>query len=288
MTVREDAPAKINLFLDVCGRRHDGYHTLVTVMHSIDLCDRIHLSYDPAGETQISLCVCGGGKDIPSGPDNLVWKAAQTYLGQAGLSGWVSVFLEKRIPSAAGLGGGSSDAAAVLRALDRVAPEPLGREKLCSIAAQLGADVPFCVSGGTALCTGTGEVLTPWTGGPFAFVIAAGSEPVSTPQAYRVLDRRFDGFREETRHASAQGLQQAVAAGDAVLLAPHLFNLFEEAVFPLAPSALEKKRKLLEYGALGACMSGSGSAVFGLFRNFGDAVHAASKMGADAYPAVSF
>jgi 4-diphosphocytidyl-2-C-methyl-D-erythritol kinase len=178
------------------------------------------------------------------------------------------VHLDKRIPVQAGLGGGSADAAAMLRALNTLDGERFSRSELREIAAKIGADVPFLVAGGTALCTGIGEQITPVPAAlSLSLVVAIGEERVSTPAAFAALDARYGNAFCFTEERTADALLAALAAGDGTELDAQLFNCFEEVVLPACPEAVALCRTLEERGALAARMSGSGPAVFGLFED---------------------
>ena len=154
----EKANAKINLYLDVVSRRENGYHNIVSLMQTLSLCDLVTLDYRPAEHTEIRLSA-SGNTDMPTDRKNLAWRAAELFLAETGKTGEVDLFIEKHIPMAAGLAGGSADAAAVLRGLNALCGAPLSLERLCALGARLGADVPFCIVGGMALVTGIGEQL---------------------------------------------------------------------------------------------------------------------------------
>lgn len=260
MTRTEHAYAKINLFLDVCGRRRDGFHDVRTVMETVSLSDVITVCTDvqSEGEHTLSLTLCGATDGVPSGADNLVFRAADAYRTATAWYPPLAITLEKKIPVAAGLAGGSADAAAVLRVLDTISPVPLGRERLLEIAATLGSDVPFCLLGGRALCEGRGERITPLpqTKSVSWYVLCAGEDPVETPWAYRQLDARYGDFGALT-HPSDEPFP--------------LFNIFESIVLPFVPRADACRTHLLALGARGALMSGSGSSVFGVFEGECDA-----------------
>lgn len=250
MTITEEAHAKINLTLSVLGRRADGYHDLDTVMHSISLSDTVELT--PADT--LSLTVDGRA---PAGPENLMWRAAALFFQMTGKKGGVAMRLVKRIPSEAGMGGGSADAAAMLRGLNRMTGAGLSNRILCRMGASLGADVPFCVAGGAARCSGIGDVLAPlppWPGLPLLIVRPGVS--VSTGQAYREIDR-LKGQRKQTSKAAAQALR----ARNGSQLASALANDFEDALFRISPILRETKRELAAAG-YPALMTGSGSAFF--------------------------
>ena len=158
MQINEKAYAKINLFLDVVGKAPDGYHEIVSVMHSVSLCDEVSLSVERASYSCITLSV--RGEDVPNDERNLAYIAAEAFLEKTGIAATVDITLEKQIPTKAGLGGGSSDAAAVLRALNLALGSPLTTAELCELGAEIGADVPFCIVGGTRLCRGRGEKMS--------------------------------------------------------------------------------------------------------------------------------
>lgn len=265
------ARAKINLFLDVIGRQADGYHRIDGVMQSLELGDPVRVSLDPAG-SGICLRVTNGG-DIPTDSRNLAWRAAERFLALSGLSCGVTVRLEKRIPAAGGLAGGSSDAACVLRLLNRLAGEAaLPQAELAALAAGLGADVAFCLESpdGAMRTEGIGTVLTPVPPLPACTVLIANAgEGVPTPWGYAMLDERFGDYTacRQERAERLSDLLAALQAGSLESVAASCFNLFEAAIIPMRPRVRELKDRMLEAGAALAMMSGSGPSVFGLFRN---------------------
>ncbi|RIH88951.1 4-(cytidine 5'-diphospho)-2-C-methyl-D-erythritol kinase [Calidithermus roseus] len=241
------APAKVNLGLSVVGRLENGYHELHTLFAALDLGDRLIVEARPAG---IGLEVSGA--ELSSGPDNLVYKAAQAYLEAAGWPGGVWVRLEKRLPLAAGLGGGSSDAAAVLRALSSLYPAPLD---LPAIARKLGADVPFFLLGGMAEGRGAGERLRPVEVVEAHLVLVNPGIAVSAAAAYGALRPEEWGGELDVR-----GILEALRSGHD----PPYWNSLEAPVFRLEPAVAELKLHLKSAGLRGVLMSGSGSSVFGL------------------------
>ncbi len=264
MTVKELARAKLNLYLDVVARRPDGYHDLVSVMQSISLADTLTL--ERVGEGIVLFTTA----DLPTDGRNLAYRAAQAFFVALGHSFGVRITLEKNIPMQAGLGGGSADAAAVLRGLNTLAGVPFDTARLCEIAAGLGADVPFCVVGGTKLCRGVGERMEAVQNAhnPFVVVAIAG-EGVSTPWAFAQLDARWGDFAECTA-ASASALPllvRALSNGEEPMDKALLFNRFESVIEPQRPMVSHIKRTLVDCGALCARMSGSGPSVFGLFES---------------------
>ena len=262
----ERANAKINAYLDVISRREDGYHTLISVMQTVSLCDLVTVDFQPAPQSHIALTV-SGNTDLPADCRNLAWRAAERFLQHTQLTGTVQMMIQKHIPTAAGLGGGSADAAAVLRALNRLSGEPLTVEELCALGLTLGADVPFCIRGGTMLAGGVGEELIRVPDMPFcAMIIAVGEDGVSTPQAYAALDEKY-GFFESPRQET-DDLRQLLTlwtSNDLAASAHHFYNVFEEVIVPQIPDVDIIKRIMRQNGALRAMMSGSGPSVFGLF-----------------------
>lgn len=261
-TVR--AEGKINLYLDVLSRTADGYHTIESVMQSVSLCDRVTVSA-MRGDGDIRI-----GCNLPYIPcdgRNIAYKAARALLCEAGIDAAVRIFLDKRIPVAGGMAGGSADAAAVLAATNRVLGSPLQPERLLEIGRTLGADVPFCMAGGTALCTGVGDETAPLVNRlALPLLIVPSRESVSTPWAYAELDRAYGGFAApRTRDARLDRLTAALADGDAAGVCRNLYNIFEDVILPHRPQAARAKQLLTEGGALAAMMSGSGPTVFGIF-----------------------
>ena len=277
MTVTEYAHAKINLSLDVVERRDDGYHELYTVMQSVSLCDTLR-----ATRTGDALSLYTSDATLVN-KENLVYRAAQAYFRASGEPFGVELALEKRIPMQAGLGGGSADAAAALRALNRLDGQRFSMQELCEIGATVGADVPFCVYGGTRLCRGIGERMEAIPSGLGAHaVIVMADEGVSTPWAFAALDARYASYGSllavaEHRHAQ---LLPAIQGGDLCALAPLLYNRFEEVILQERPLAQRAKDDLVGLGASVALMSGSGPAVFGLFEDGAAAKHAAAVLSA--------
>lgn len=262
----ERANAKINLYLNVLSRREDGYHRIQSVMQTVSLCDLISLDFYPSAHTSIRM-QASGDPSLPTDCRNLAFRAAERLLAHTGRSGAVEIRLEKHIPVAAGLAGGSADAAAVLRGLNALLGSPLSTEELLTLGAGLGADVPFCIRGGCAEVGGIGEELAQvpsMVSRPL--LVACLGEGVSTPWAYAELDRRYGNFaeaREEDGRLSR--LLSALEKGEDIARTGALYNVFEEAVLPQRPGALALRRAMLDGGACAAMMSGSGPSVFGLF-----------------------
>lgn len=279
MKVFERAYAKINLYLDVTGRDGEGYHTLRSVMQTVGLYDAVTLDAAPAAEPSISMTVRGPYR-VPVGEGNLAYRAAMLYMREAAAPMRVRITLDKHIPVAAGLGGGSADAAAVLRAMRRVTGNRLGMSRLLELAAMLGSDVPFCLLGHTRLCEGRGErmqVLTPCRTLPI--VIAPSPERVSTPTAYAALDGAFGGFSEPCEHGDLRAMLTSLAACDGPGTVAALYNIFEDVILPTCPIARENRDRLMALGARRTLMSGSGPTVIAVFESDGAAEAAARALG---------
>ncbi|MBE6531123.1 MAG: 4-(cytidine 5'-diphospho)-2-C-methyl-D-erythritol kinase [Ruminococcaceae bacterium] len=270
------AYAKINLHLDVTSRLDNGYHEVSTVMQSVSLCDEVTVGLCEDGGISISCDVDW----LPTDSRNLAWRAADLFFERCGFRKGVRIKIVKRIPAAAGLAGGSTDAAAVLLALNALCGYPIDRAELLGLAAKLGADLPFCVAGGVKYADGFGEKLHAFPKIPHCYlVIAVGREGVSTPWAYKMLDERYGGF-EDDRYLprSLSGLRLAVELGDIAELSKNIYNIFESVIEPERAEVTHIKRELLESGAVGAMMSGSGPSVFGMFESESDARRAAESL----------
>lgn len=251
--------AKLNLTLDILGKREDGYHDLRMVMQSITLADTLTLE-ENRGE---GLRVSANLRFLPTGEKNLAAAAALRFWEALGREPEdLDIRIEKRIPVCAGMAGGSSDAAAVLRALNQRAGDPFSPKELARLGERVGSDVPYCVLGGTALAEGRGEVLTPLPPLPRCWVVACKPDfPISTPELFAQADRVKLRRRPDTA-----GLVAALEAGDLGGVARRMYNVFED-VLParLYTRVAEIKNILIQCGALGANMSGSGPTAFGLF-----------------------
>jgi 4-diphosphocytidyl-2-C-methyl-D-erythritol kinase len=288
------AQAKLNLTLEILGKRPDGYHDIESVVQSIDLCDRISLKTGPPvrvrrGCEGIDVKVTCNDTSIPRGRGNLAVDAACALAEFAGLRASMEINIEKRIPVAAGLGGGSADAAAVLVGLNHLWQLGLGASELMAVGERLGADIPFCVKGGTGIIRGKGEIVESLpTPDNLWFVVATLQDTISTAQAYA----RFDQLAETTGtdDADAYGanvyytnaydadvydtsvkatdvtsrMVRAIKTGKAEDIAGGLTNALEQAAVVIVPSIVGVKQTLLAQGAVGVGMSGSGPTVFGL------------------------
>ena len=251
------AYAKLNLTLDILGRRGDGYHEMKMVMQTVSLCDDVTVTLRGSG---ISCRVAGAA--LPCDERNLAVKAARAFCEAFNYQGGIDIALIKRIPSEAGMAGGSADAAAVLRALRALVSPSLSDEALEEAGARVGSDVPFCIRGGTQLAEGRGERLTVLSPAPRLYAAVCKPDfPISTP----ALFARVDGVAL-TGRPDTDAMLAAVASSDADALCANVRNVFEQALDDTQRARIEEiKRSLLARGARAAAMTGSGSAVFGLF-----------------------
>lgn len=256
--VERRAYAKINLTLDVTGKRADGYHTVRMVMQSIGLYDDVTVT--PVGGGGVRLR--SNLPYLPCDGRNLAVRAATLFYTRTGLQNpGVEIALHKRIPVAAGLAGGSTNAAAVLLALDTLHDTQLGLDTLCQYGLELGADVPYCIRGGTMLAEGIGEILTPLPAMPRCYVVLAKPPfSVSTADIYA----KMNGGNVSPRPDTA-GMLAALAAGDYPGVCHRLYNVMEPVTGARHPEIAEIRDLLLSYGADGAVMSGSGPTTYGLF-----------------------
>ena len=247
----------MNLALEILGKRIDGYHELATVMQTIDLADRVTL------EEADDVALATSSPDVPGGPGNLAWRAALALREAAKVDRGVRITLDKRIPVAAGLGGGSADAAAVLMGLSRLWRLRWSRARLAEVAVTLGMDVPFFLEGGVALATGRGEKLSAVTGAPLALVLVNPGVAVSTAEIYaRVTPAMYSSGER------ARAMLEALRTRRPARVAWSLYNGLEAAAAALSPDVTRMRAALLAAGALGAAMSGSGPTVFGIARSF--------------------
>ena len=257
MIITETGYAKINLGLDVLGLRPDKYHEVAMVMQTVSLADTLTFTDSP--ELTVTVDLPG----LEGGPSNLAWKAAVLMAEYAHRPPRVHIHIEKKIFLAAGLAGGSTDAAAVLRGLNRFWELHLPGEKLERLGAKLGSDVPFCVAGGTALATGRGEILTPLPDLPnLLLVLAKPSLEISTPWAYREFDKQ-----KNVIHPDIEGMVQAVRAGDVQGVLRRCGNVLEPVTAGAHPEIREIQRQMLQNGAEPVMMSGSGPTVFGVVKD---------------------
>jgi 4-diphosphocytidyl-2-C-methyl-D-erythritol kinase len=253
------APAKVNLFLEITARRPDGYHELRTLLVAVSLFDA--LAFAPAGSIRLSCT----DPALGTGPENLIVRAAELLRRHTGTRAGATIALTKRIPVAAGLGGGSSDAATTLVGLNRLWKLGLGRDELIGLAAELGSDVAFFLGRPAAWCTGRGEVVTPWPiGRRLHLVLACPPFGLSTADVYRRVTA-------PARPATGTALKEAVTAGDAERIGRLLHNRLQEPALALRPVLSEWLGRLKAQRPLGSLVSGSGSTVFALARDAADA-----------------
>ena len=256
------APAKINLYLGVVSRRADGYHDIESVMQTIDLCDRVSVSVcENAQDARIRI-ICRAMPELPA-EKNIAYRAALAFLRYNGIEKYdITIEIDKKIPSEAGLGGGSSDAAATLRALDTLYGTKMSAEALYGLGKSVGADVPFLLRRGTALVEGIGERMSDCTPAPFATVLVAypKTEKVSTKEAYGKIDSE-NAF---SLHADFEKMKEAMKSCDINSICRAARNIFED-VLPKDSAVFAIKGVMNKHGAALSLMSGSGSAVFGIF-----------------------
>ena len=260
-TFRREAPAKINLALDILGKCPDGYHALCSVMQTVSLCDTVELAEGGEGFT-LSMA----GFTPPEGRKTLEQRAAEAFFARLGrVMPPLTVRIAKRTPAYAGLGGGSADVAALLRLLrDRYAPK-MEDAALESIGAEVGSDMPFCLRGGTALAEGRGEILTDLPPLPDCWIVLCKPPfPIPTPMLFARADSVAIRHRPDI-----PGMRKALENGDLEGVAGRLGNVFEEVLPPECGAVFAIRDALLAAGALGAGMSGSGPTVFGIFREEG-------------------
>lgn len=248
------ANAKINLFLEITGKMKNGFHTVDTVMQSISLSDRVTLELLPASEGIVLTC---NSAHVPTDDRNIAHKTAKAFLDKTQIDCGVSIHIEKNIPSEAGMGGGSADGAAVIVGLNDLCGKPLTDDELLAIAAAKGADIPFCVFGGTQHLCGTGtELLETLTAPELPIVIAKPSRGISTPAAYSHLDAIHDDFSDHIPVSSKELIEGLSGSFT-------MFNRFEEVL----PSLCPESKQLIDFlgeRSHGALLSGSGAAVFAI------------------------
>ncbi|WEZ08794.1 4-(cytidine 5'-diphospho)-2-C-methyl-D-erythritol kinase [Priestia flexa] len=258
MKLMVKAPAKINLSLDVLHKRTDGYHEVKMVMTTIDLADRIELSEREDGR----IVIYSHNRFVPDDQRNLAYQAAQLLKKRYKVDKGVNILIDKQIPVAAGLAGGSSDAAATLRGLNQLWDLSLSLDMLAELGAEIGSDVSFCVYGGTALATGRGEVIEHIEAPPNCWVILAKPEiGVSTADVYRNLKV------QNVSHPNVEGMIEAIESGNYREMCKCVGNVLEEVTLKMHPEVLLIKEQMKRFGADAVLMSGSGPTVFGLVQH---------------------
>ncbi len=262
--ITERAYAKINLFLDIVGIRENGYHDIVSVMQTVDWYDSIRIEKNVSGEIKI----LESSGQLPSNEQNIAYRAAKRFLDHIGSCDGVDIVLEKHIPIAAGMAGGSADAAAVLRGCNHLWEDPLNMDELCSLGATLGADIPFCLVGGTKIVKGIGEHLEDIVSLQDCYVVCAKmGDGVSTPEGYRMLDEKHNAFLGYMWHDETfQQLLDGLKDGDVRMCCKGMYNVFESVIPEMRPNVQKLKDTFSEHGGV-AMMSGSGPSVFGIFMN---------------------
>ena len=257
-SINEKAYAKINISLDVTGRRPDGYHEMLMVMQTVTLCDdvRIELRENAKSSAECNLHF------VPGDERNLAVRAANRFFERVGMrNSGAHIVIKKNIPVGAGMAGGSTDAAAVLRGLNKITGAGLTGAQLCELAAEIGSDVAFCVSGGTQLASGRGEVLSELPALPDCGIVICKPEfSVSTPELFRKLDSV-----KLRCHPDTAGICAALENGDLGGIVRRMYNVFEDVPDRRRSAISGIKGVLLDNGALGSIMTGTGSAVFGIF-----------------------
>lgn len=251
--------AKVNLTLDVLGKRPDGYHDVEMIMQTVSLYDLVIID-----KTDEGISISTNLKYLPVNEKNIAYKAAVAFFEYTNTTGGCKIMIHKNIPVAAGLAGGSGNAAAVLCALDKLYNTNLPISTLKELGATLGADVPYCIEGGTALATGIGEILTPLPSVPKCTILMVKPPiSVSTGAIYEAIDSA-----EIPNHPNTQAMISAINSGDISAIANNLSNVMGTVTESMHPIVRGIRRKMILNGALGAVMSGSGPTVFGIFPDY--------------------
>ena len=263
------ANAKINLTLDILGKREDGYHDVELVLQSIALADTLELAKIDSGiKFEMNTDEVVGAEILPTDDSNLACQAAKVVQDYCKLKEGVFIRLNKKIPIAAGLAGGSTDAAAVIRGMNRLFNLRLTTEEMCNLGAKIGSDVPFCVVGGTCLASGRGEVLTRLADLPsLPIVLIKPRGAIPTAWAYKTYDND-----RSPEHPDTAAICEAINLSDTEAVCELIFNVMERVAVKKYPAIIQYKNQMLEAGAVAAMMSGSGPSVFGIAKNRDDAV----------------
>lgn len=270
MKLVKDAYAKINLGLDVIRKREDGYHEVKMIMQTVDICDT--LTFEKREDEELHIYT--DNQKLPCDEHNLIYKGAMVLFEETGRRIGADIVLNKRIPIAAGMAGGSTDAAAAMLALNEMMGQPLTKEQLMKIAVRVGADVPYCIMGGTALSEGIGEILTPLTPPPKAHLLVAKPDiDVSTAFVYGNLK-----LQEIKKHPDIDGMAEALKRGDLKGITDRMENVLETVTIPAHPVIGEIKEICRAEGAMNALMSGSGPTVFAVFDKKEDAERTGEKI----------
>lgn len=252
-----EAPAKINLLLDIICRLPNGYHSLFMVMQTVDLCDTVEVTLRDDGKINLTC----SEPALPTDSKNIAYRAAEKFFEATGINCGADISLTKRIPFEAGLAGGSTDAAAVLKALNKLCGTKLTVQQLCEIGVKLGADVPFCIRGGTMLAQDIGQVLSDLPKLKDCFIVLVKPDAgVSTKEAYEAFDSC-----QNIRHPDCSSMLHAAANSDFDGITSNVGNVFEQ--FIEVPQRAEIKAIMRKHGSIACCMSGSGPTVFGIFES---------------------
>ena len=255
--IKLKAYGKINLGLDVLGRRDDGYHDLDMIMQSVDLCDQITIAKNKTGEIKVT----SNTSKIPNDESNLAYKSAKLLIDEFEIKKGVDIEIEKKIPISGGMAGGSTDCAAVLKGMNKLFKLRLSEQELMDRGVKLGADVPFCIMGKTARAEGIGEVLTPIKNKLKGYIVLA-KPPISVSTGF--VYGRIDEVEVKNK-PDTEAMIEAIKKKDLKGLADTICNVLEEVTIPDYPIVKEIKDKMIENGAINAMMTGSGPTVFGLF-----------------------
>lgn len=260
------AYGKINLGLDVVGRLENGYHLVKMIMQMVEIYDELTFEKLPSG-----IVITTDSGELPTNEDNLIYKTAKLMLDTYKIDGGVKIHLEKNIPIAAGMAGGSSDAAQTFHGINELYGIGADTEALCSLGVKVGADVPYCIVGGTMLAEGIGEVLSPLPSPPEAYLLIAKPEiNVSTKEVYQKIDT--EGVE---KHPDIDGMIEALKTGNLQGVVDRLGNVLATVTEKMHPIIMEIKEAMIECGALGSLMSGSGPTVFGIFTDKTEVMNAA-------------
>jgi len=259
-TIKVKAPAKINLTLEVLNKREDGYHNIESIMQTVTLYDYLTISIEDSERSVIEIS--GNNPLIPYDKTNLAYKSAEKFLNKAGITGKkISIYIEKHIPVAAGLAGGSSDAAAVLFGLNKIFNNLLKQEIISGLASEIGADVNFCLIGGTQIATSKGDILKSIDTPHFNMIIVKPKDLfISAKEAYD----KYSKLKSKPSYQPAEIMVNAIKQNSPESIAQLLHNGLEEAILPDYPKIQKIKETLIEAGCLNAIMSGSGPSVFGI------------------------
>ena len=251
--------AKINLTLDICDKRSDGYHNIKTIMQTVNLFDLIIVDRHERG-----IRITTNKKFLPNNNKNIAYTACEEFFKESGISGGAGIFIHKNIPIAAGLAGGSGNGAAVLCALNKLYSQPFSDDELKTLALKLGADVPYCMTGGSQLAEGIGEILTPLSPVPNCHVLLV-TPPISISTAKTYSE--FDNLQNKLS-VDNSAMLKAIEQNNLYGICSSLANSLEAVTIPMHPVIGGIKKKMIGNGALGAVMSGSGATVFGLFDDY--------------------